>query len=93
MTKWIVLAAVLVVAFWWITRQRDRRRGNGRATADPSSAGSGQPRSQQAAAPGAQPMVACSRCGLYLPQAEAILDADSGQPYCSAEHRRAGPSA
>lgn len=34
-----------------------------------------------------QIMVACTHCGLHLPQADAVTDS-SGQFYCSAEHRR-----
>jgi uncharacterized protein len=39
-------------------------------------------------APEAAPeqMVTCSHCGLYLPQSEAIAEADKF--YCCAEHRR-----
>ena len=35
-------------------------------------------------------MLACSHCGLHLPQAEATFDAD-GRPYCGEAHRLAGP--
>ncbi|MFO1339739.1 MAG: PP0621 family protein [Burkholderiaceae bacterium] len=40
--------------------------------------------------PGPQAMVACAHCGVHLPQLDAV-DGDSGQHYCSAEHRRLGP--
>lgn len=33
-----------------------------------------------------QNMVACARCGLHLPQADAVTDGEN-QYYCSAEHR------
>ena len=35
-------------------------------------------------------MVACRHCGLHLPSSDAIEG--PGGPYCSAEHRRLGPS-
>ncbi len=33
-------------------------------------------------------MVACARCGVHLPESEALEDA--GQRFCSEEHRRLG---
>lgn len=33
-------------------------------------------------------MVACARCGVHLPESEAIED--DGRRYCSEEHRRLG---
>ena len=35
-------------------------------------------------------MVACARCGLNLPQSDAVLD-DQGRSYCGQEHRDVGP--
>ncbi len=35
-------------------------------------------------------MVACARCDLRLPRAEALFDAE-GRAYCDDAHRRAGP--
>lgn len=34
-------------------------------------------------------MVRCAHCGIHIPENEALY-AD-GQPYCSEEHRQAGP--
>ena len=34
-----------------------------------------------------QAMVECAHCGLHLPKADAVSDAQ-GQLFCSAEHRR-----
>ncbi|RMG28894.1 MAG: hypothetical protein D6721_07520 [Gammaproteobacteria bacterium] len=33
-------------------------------------------------------MVRCRRCGLFVPETEAVRDA-RGETYCSVEHRRA----
>ena len=87
MSKWLVLGLVLVAAFWWITRQRDRLRGQGERQSS-----STPPESTRPSAPAPQIMVACCRCGVYLPRADAVLDADSGQAYCGPEHRKAGPA-
>lgn len=44
-----------------------------------------------AAPPPPQPMVACERCGVHLPRADAFID-DRGQLFCGPEHRRLGAS-
>ena len=36
-------------------------------------------------------MVSCARCGVHLPEGEALRDA-AGRAYCSETHRRAGPT-
>lgn len=82
MGKWLLLALVLIAAFWWIARARRGDRVDDR-TAPPAAS----PRP-----PAPQPMVACAHCGLRLPAAEAVLDEASGQPYCGPDHRRAGPA-
>jgi uncharacterized protein len=35
-------------------------------------------------------MLACAHCQVHLPQDDALFDV-AGRPYCSAEHRAAGP--
>jgi uncharacterized protein len=35
-------------------------------------------------------MLACARCGMHVPQAEALIDS-AGRPYCGVPHRDAGP--
>jgi uncharacterized protein len=77
--KFLVLAAVLFIAYlvWRHNRLEDRDAGRGTP---------GKP-----APPGApQAMVSCTVCGLHLPQPDAVRGAD-GRFYCSNEHRlRAG---
>ena len=74
--KFLVLAAVLVIAYmvWRHNRLEDRSSG-------PAQRGK----------PGApQPMVSCASCGVHLPQTDAVQGRD-GRFYCSNEHRqRAG---
>lgn len=73
----IVLALVVGLALWLL---KGRRRGPG------ETGGAERP----AAPRGAAEMVACAHCGLHLPKPEAVFD-PSGQPYCGAAHRLAGP--
>lgn len=76
--KFLLVLAVLAIA-WWIWRsQRD----------DASQA------ARRAAPPPARPpslpaeMVACAHCGVHLPLPEAI-DGGTGLYFCSEAHRRA----
>ncbi len=78
MIKWLLTIgiAVLALMLWF-----GKGRGGGAAT-----------RAPRRPAPGPQPMVACARCGLHLPQADAV-EGEGGRHYCSPEHRRLGPGA
>ncbi len=76
MMKILLLLAVVGLALWFL-RSKDRGRGDGR------------PREPRAGK-GPQTMLACAHCGVHLPQAEAVQDAD-GRVYCSDAHRLAGP--
>jgi len=75
---WLALAAVV----WWIVRKKAR------PVAPPPARPAAPPRAAAIAPP--EPMVDCARCGLHLPASEALRD-DAARPYCSAEHRAAGP--
>jgi uncharacterized protein len=76
MIKWLLTIAIVVIALMlWF----GKGRGGG------ASSGGARRRS-----PGAQPMVSCARCGLHLPQPDAV-EGEGGRHYCSAEHRRLGP--
>jgi uncharacterized protein len=70
--KFLLVLAVLLVAFWiWRNnRQADRT--------------SGQPERRDAAQP--LPMIACDLCGTHLPEGEAVKGSDGR--YCCQEHRR-----
>ncbi|MEY4754386.1 MAG: hypothetical protein RJA44_2061 [Pseudomonadota bacterium] len=77
---WLVLG-LLGWVLWRSTRQPSRTDTSAREV---------QLRRQPGAAASPQAMLACARCGVHLPAAEALCDVD-GQPYCSAAHRDAGP--
>ena len=88
MMKYLLVLVVVVVAAW-VMMGRSRGRGNADRTA-------GSKRNDSAAADAAgasgavQPMVACSHCGLHLPRADAVADAQ-GRLFCDSAHRLAGP--
>jgi uncharacterized protein len=72
MMKWLLLAAVLLVAYmmWRGGRITDKTaRGK-------SAAAGGRP----------QEMIECAACGLHLPRSEAVFGSN-GRPYCSQDHR------
>jgi uncharacterized protein len=72
--KLILLLVVLGVAAWLLIGRRRRRPGPPPGPAET----------------GPEPMLACARCGLHLPQAEALTDS-RGLRYCCEAHRLAGP--
>lgn len=74
MAKFLLLIAVAGLALWWL---RSKARGGGK----PRAPGPSQ---------GPQPMLACAHCGVHLPQADAVKDAE-GRTFCSEAHRLAGP--
>jgi uncharacterized protein len=76
---WIVLIGVA----WWAFR--DRASSARRTVRD-----AGQRSDRRPAVAPPERMVDCVRCGLHLPASEALKDA-TGRPYCSEEHRVAGP--
>lgn len=72
--KYLVLLAVLVIAYMvWRSARIERR---------------GPPPGPRGTAPAKDPqeMIACPVCGLHLPRADAVTDA-KGLAYCSQEHR------
>jgi uncharacterized protein len=81
----LVLAAVAIGLYLLRSRaagRGDRERGGERG---PEAA-----RPEAPARPA--PMLACAHCGLHLPAADALRDAE-GHAFCSDGHRRAGPRA
>ncbi|WP_418287992.1 PP0621 family protein [Melaminivora suipulveris] len=75
MMKYLVLAAVIAVV-WALWRSGQRRP----PPAAPR-AGKRQPDAPEA-------MVRCARCGVHLPQSQALLE--DGRSYCCDAHRRDG---
>lgn len=74
--KYLVLLAVLVVAYLLWRNARLAKRGEQGGAARPSSAGP-------------QPMVSCNVCGLHLPRPDALAGND-GRFYCGPDHLRLG---
>lgn len=80
--KYLILLLVIVGAAWWIFGRR-RPPADGAPPRDPG-------RTKPASPPQPQAMLACVHCGMHLPQADALLDAQA-RPFCSEAHRLAGP--
>lgn len=86
MMKFLVLGAILALVFLVFFG-----RGRGRKPPEDTSASRGPREASKPASGKDKPaMIACAHCGVHLPQDEAAFDA-VGRPYCSAEHRLAGP--
>ena len=85
--KFLLLIVVLTLAVGWVyTRSRRDRKGPPSAPPPPPP-----PRPAQGDAPPATTvMLACAHCQVHLPQDDAHFDI-AGRPYCSADHRVAGP--
>lgn len=83
--KFLLLIVVLAVVLGWVfTRARRDKKG-------PPPVPKAPPRPAQSNAPPATAaMLACVHCQVHLPQDDAQFDV-AGRPYCSAEHRIAGP--
>ena len=71
----LVLVVVLIAVYFWRQRRRVERPRHPPAPATPAQK-IGQP----------QAMVACARCGLHLPEADAVQGHEGS--YCSPAHRR-----
>lgn len=83
--KFLLLVVVLALAVGWIYTR------SGRARKAPPPVAKAPVRPVEGDAPPAtQAMVVCARCQVHLPQDEAQFDV-AGKPYCSADHRVAGP--
>ena len=78
MIRFVFLIAIVGIAWWWIFGRR--RGGQGKPE-------TGAPAQKQA---GPQDMVACAHCGVHLPKAETVADAE-GRLFCGEAHRLAGP--
>jgi len=83
--KFLLLIVVLALAAGWIfTRSRRGKKGPPPAPMAPV-------RPAPSDAPAVTTaMLVCAHCQVHLPQEEAQFDV-AGKPYCSAEHRVAGP--
>ena len=87
--KYLLVLLVVVVAAW-VLMGRSRGRADLRRASRDSQAAKPGAAAQADAAGAAQAMIACSHCGLHLPRAEAVADAQ-GHLFCDYAHRLAGP--
>lgn len=81
--KFLLLVVVLALVVAWVFT-RSRRGDKGAPPSPPA-----RPRKGDAP-PATTAMLACAHCQVHLPQGDAQFDI-AGKPYCSAEHRVAGP--
>lgn len=75
--KYLLVLAVLVVAFWVWRHNR---------AAEMAERQTRPPRRPQPQPAGPSPMVTCRHCGLHLPQSEAVPGAVG--LYCSSGHKK-----
>ncbi|MGE4242959.1 PP0621 family protein [Ramlibacter sp.] len=78
--KYLVLLAVLVVAYVWWRNGRIATKSSSRAAPGP----------RPVADP--QDMIRCPVCSVHLPRGDAVADA-GGRLFCSQEHRLRGGDA
>lgn len=74
--RMLLLLVAVVLALAWWSRGRKGPAASGAPPAPPAP----------------QPMLRCARCGLHLPAADALRDAQ-GRPYCGPAHLQQGPEA
>jgi uncharacterized protein len=75
---WVLVAALVV---FWIFLSRKKQQASRKPGPDPASPSAG----RQGPGDG-EVMIACTRCGIYLPYSEAVIGA-TGAPFCSEDHR------
>ena len=86
-----ILIWALVFAAVWLLWQKGSKRGGRSGGGVGDAASRRAARGPAAPGAGAEPMLACARCGLHVPASEALRI--GAQAYCSPEHRDAGPAA
>jgi uncharacterized protein len=79
--KFLLVLAVVVGMFWWLSGRSARERAVRREATQPAKA--------RAKGPQTLEMVACAHCGVHLPRDDALTD--GALAYCGAAHRLAGP--
>ena len=96
--KFVILLLLIVGLAWWTFGRRKPSSDDAEQPDDGSQvskkksapAGKAKKANQTAETAEPQPMLACVHCGVHLPQADAVLDAQA-RPFCSEAHRLAGP--
>ena len=82
---WVGVIALICFGIRLVTvlQRKAERQSEDAATREPG------PDPAQARVPSAVPVMQCARCGVYLPDHEAIHAGSLA--FCSEEHREAGP--
>lgn len=86
-TVWLVLAGLAWLG--WTLWRIGKRRSESAAAHPREQAPASRPGQAQQATPAdspPEPMLRCTRCGVYLPAREAVSDT-SGRSFCSTAHR------
>lgn len=88
----ILLLVVLlaVVAGWWFARSRRSKKGRSDVRPDAQPEARHQDDAKAATPQVATAMLSCAHCDVHVPRDEAQFDF-AGMPFCSDEHRVAGP--
>ncbi len=81
--KFLLVLAVVVGMYWWLSGRSARERAVRREAARPAS------KASDAKGPETVAMLRCAHCGVHLPPEDAVRD--GAVAYCGAAHRRAGP--
>lgn len=80
--KYLVLAVILAVVVGWFFGRGRGKPAPRQPAPPPAPAAQGKPLRIE--------MLACAHCGVHLPRSEAAFDV-AGRPFCTPEHRVAGP--
>lgn len=83
---WIVVLGLGWLA-WSLIRVSQRKQERAQVEADEPASGLGGPAKKRKDKQGAEEIVACAHCGVYLPASTALKG--KGGPYCCVEHRDA----
>jgi uncharacterized protein len=77
MSKYLLVLAIVAVAFWVWRNNRQNTKAESKKTPAPSS---------KSTAVQPQPMLQCAACGVHLPAADALVGRKGS--YCSAAHQK-----
>lgn len=85
--KYLLVFVVVIGVLWLMSVQRRMSRDDERE--DAGSARAAPPPDAPPRPPAVVPIVACARCGVHLPEPEAVRDGEAA--YCSRTHQLLGP--
>ncbi len=84
--KYLLVFIVVIGVLWLMSVQRRINRGDER---DDTGSDRASPPPEPPQPSTVVPIVACARCGVHLPEPEAVRD--GGLAYCSRTHQLLGP--